>query len=222
MKEYHKIETLWKFDPITKKHVPGAFYNRLVGLLKDNQWRFTEKIDGTNFRIYWDGHKLSYAGRTLSATFSKEQIAYIEKKLVNQNMETVFEQTFMEKSVVIYGELYGEKIQSGGDYVRLNGTPLSDDEIDFQVFDIMIEDVFLTYNSTEELSEQLGFKCVPIVLLGTIDDALEYLGEKHKNRTLKSLFSDAPLEGLIGVPTGDFYDRFGKRIIIKLKVRDLF
>ena len=63
MKEYHKIEGLWKRDAETKKLIPGAYRNAAVGLLADFPWRFTEKVDGTNIRVVWDGHKVTFWGR---------------------------------------------------------------------------------------------------------------------------------------------------------------
>ena len=40
-----------------KKLIEGKFRNECVEYLKDNDWIFTEKIDGTNVRVHWDGHK---------------------------------------------------------------------------------------------------------------------------------------------------------------------
>ena len=37
--------------------------NKTVELLKDCIWEFTEKIDGTNLRLNWDGHDMAYGGR---------------------------------------------------------------------------------------------------------------------------------------------------------------
>lgn len=209
MKEYHKIETLFKFNQETKKHDYGKFYNPTVELLKNHDWLFTEKIDGTNFRIHWNGHKLTYAGRTDNATFSNEQIKYINNNLVNENTETLFEQMFMEKKVTIYGELYGVKIQSGGLYVNGKG-------INFKAFDVEIDNVFLTYDNAKEVAKKLGYDFVPIVLIGNVEQGLEYT----KSNT-KSTFSEAKLEGLVGKPLGDLRDRLGKRIVIKIKKRDL-
>ena len=54
MKEYHKIETLYERDEKTKKLIIGKFRNPTIEFLKDNVWQFTEKVDGTNIRVYWD------------------------------------------------------------------------------------------------------------------------------------------------------------------------
>lgn len=207
-KEYHKIETLFKFNNETKKFT-NVFYNSNVDLLKNNQWIFTEKIDGTNLRIYWDGHKLQYGGRTNEAQFSKEQIKFIEERLVNENIEILFEQKFQDVEAYIFGELYGVKIQNGGLYTNGEG-------LDFKVFDIEVGGTILTYDSMIVLATELSYDYVPIVLIGTIDDAINYV-LTHSTST----FSNAKLEGLVGKPIGDFRDRLGKRIVVKIKKRDL-
>ena len=208
MREYHKIETLFKFDNSTKKFT-NEFYNQNVELLKNHSWVFTEKIDGTNFRICWDGHKLTYAGRTDNATFSDEQIEFIQNQLVNEEKEIMFEQAFQDKEVIVFGELYGYKILNGGIYTDGKG-------LAFKVFDVLINDIYLTYESTKILCEQLNYDIVPVVLEGTIADGINYV----KNNTI-STFSKATLEGLVGKPIGDFRDRLGKRIVVKIKKRDL-
>lgn len=209
MKEYHKIETLFKFNQETKRFENGVFYNENVEILKDNTWLFTEKIDGTNFRIMWDGHKLTYGGRTDISTFFKNQIDFIEENLVNEEIEIVFEQKFQEKEVMVYGELFGEKIQTGELYVENGGMA-------FKVFDIEIDNVFLKYDDMCVLANELNYDFVPLVLEGTVEEAVKFVFE-----TDISTFSKAKLEGLVGKPLGDFRDRLGKRIVVKIKKRDL-
>ena len=74
MIEYNKIETLWKRDMEgTKKLLEGEFRNPAVEFLKDNIWQFTEKIDGTNIRVHWDGHRVEFGGRTESMIADMQQ-----------------------------------------------------------------------------------------------------------------------------------------------------
>ena len=210
MKEYHKIETLYKFNQETKKFDIGNFYNKSVEILKNNQWLFTEKIDGTNLRIWWNGHTLTYGGRTDNANFSKREIEYIETFLVNEYKTVIFEQLFQEKEVMVYGELYGSGIQNGGLYTNGEGYA-------FRVFDIEIDSIFLTYDNAFAITTQeLNYDFVPIVMKSNIQEAVDYVLE-----TDKSTFSEAKLEGLVGKPLGDFRDRLGKRIIVKIKKKDL-
>lgn len=54
MRTYEKIETIFNRDTTgTKKLILGDFRNETVKFLKDTEWVFTEKIDGTNIRVYW-------------------------------------------------------------------------------------------------------------------------------------------------------------------------
>ena len=72
MLEYNKIETVFNRDTNgTKKLIEGSFRNETVEFLKDNIWTFTEKIDGTNIRVHWDGHKVEFGGRTDKADIPK-------------------------------------------------------------------------------------------------------------------------------------------------------
>lgn len=65
MVKYTKIETVFERDTKgTKKLLEGKFRNETVEYLKDNRWIGTKKIDGTNIGIVWDGHNVSYQGRT--------------------------------------------------------------------------------------------------------------------------------------------------------------
>lgn len=215
MKEYHKIETLFKFDGEKKRHIPGDFYNETVEYLKDFKWIFTEKVDGTNFRIHWDGHELSYGGRTSKSQFSTNQIKFITEELLTEDLEILIEQKFKEKPITIYGELYGKDIQKVGSSYS--------SEYEFKVFDILIpimgkpiSEKFVSREVLEFIVKDLGLDIVPVVLEGTIDEGLSYI--KNNN---KSTFSEAPLEGIVGVPKGNILDGNGTRIIVKLKKRDL-
>lgn len=127
--EYHKIETLFKRDETTKELMEGKFRNETVEFLKDNKWQFTEKIDGTNIRIYWDGHKVSFYGRTNKAQIPAELTNRLIELFGGETNEQMFEQKFGEMPVMLVGEGYGEKIQSGGLYRKGQ---------DFILFDVMI------------------------------------------------------------------------------------
>lgn len=65
MVEYTKIETPFERDMDgSKKLIEGKYRNEAVYYLKDSQWICTEKIDGTNIGVLWDGHRVLYQGRT--------------------------------------------------------------------------------------------------------------------------------------------------------------
>lgn len=79
MREYNKIETLYERDEKTKRLIEGKFRNPAVEFLKDNIWQFTEKVDGTNIRVHWDGHKVEFAGRTDKAQIPSHLMERLEE-----------------------------------------------------------------------------------------------------------------------------------------------
>ena len=160
-KEYHKIETIFERDMEgNKKLIEGKFRNPLIEYLKDNEWIFTEKIDGTNIRICWDGHKVSFMGRTERAELHKDLVARLEELFGGNVNEELFEQKFGENQVMFIGEGYGSGIQKGGgDYKERK---------DFILFDVMVGDIFLERENIEEIAKTFNLEVVPIVPLSLI------------------------------------------------------
>ena len=208
MKEYHKIETLFKRDPKTKKLIVGEYTNETVEYLKDNVWQFTEKVDGTNIRIYWDGHRVSFGGRTDNAMIPAHLINKLNDLFGGEVNEQLFEQKFGDTPVELFGEGYGPKIQTGGAYR---------DDVDFILFDVMIKDTYLKRESVEDIANYFGLNIVPVVLEGTIQDGIDYV---MNNLTSTVAVNGAELEGVVGRPKVEVLDRLGRRVIIKIKRRD--
>lgn len=206
LKEYHKIETLFERDEKTKKLVEGKYRNEAIKYLKDNKWQFTEKIDGTNIRIYWDGHKVSFFGRTDKAQIPAELTNRLIELFGGETNEQLFEQKFGETEVILFGEGYGGKIQNGGLYRKGQ---------DFILFDVMIADNYQPRESVEDIAKYFGIDIVPIILEGTLQEAVNYVKSKPK-----SSIGIADSEGVVGRPVIELQDRCGKRIIVKIKVRD--
>lgn len=208
MKEYHKIETLYERDITgSKKLIEGKFRNETVEFLKDNQWVFTEKIDGTNIRIHWDGHRVSFGGRTERASIPADLMNYLIGVFGGEDAEQVFEQKFGETEVTLYGEGYGPKIQKVGDLYR--------GAVSFILFDVMIGGMWLTRDSVVDIAGVFDIDVVPVVLVGTLAEAVEFVKQKPRSK-----FGIAPMEGVVGRPMIELLDRRGKRVIVKIKARD--
>ena len=47
-----------------KRFIIGQYSTPELKYLKDNDWVFTEKVDGTNIRVMWDGKDIIYGGRS--------------------------------------------------------------------------------------------------------------------------------------------------------------
>jgi len=207
MKEYHKIETLYERDEKTKKLIEGKFRNATFEFLKDVKWQFTEKIDGTNIRILWDGHKVTFAGRTERAQIPAELTNRLFELFGGEVNEQMFEQKFGETPVMLVGEGYGAKIQGCGGLYR--------DNQDFILFDVMIADNWQPRASVEDIAQYFGLDIVPIVLEGTLQEAVDYVKTKPKSK-----IGTADSEGVVGRPTQELRTRTGDRVIVKIKVHD--
>jgi len=210
MTEYTKIETVFERDMEgTKKLIEGKFRNETVEYLKDNRWIGTEKIDGTNIGIVWDGHKVSYQGRTERAQIP----AHLTNKLIEMFGGTVneelFEQKFGEMQVILFGEGYGAKIQKGGGNYR--------SDISFILFDVYLpeQNLWLKRDAVEDIAKTFGIDVVPIVYEGDIKGAVEFVKSKPK-----STIGVADMEGIVCKPAVDMLDRMGRRLIVKIKVCD--
>jgi ATP-dependent RNA circularization protein (DNA/RNA ligase family) len=208
MKEYHKIETLFERDEGSKKLIIGKFRSETIEYLKDNKWLFTEKIDGTNIRVFWDGHRVTLSGRTDTSQMPSHLMNKLFELFSGEVNEEMFEQKFGETPVVLYGEGYGAKIQTGGLYRS---------DVSFILFDVEIDNLFLKRESVEDIARYFGLEIVPIVCTGTIQDGVDFV-LSHANSTIGT----AVMEGVVGRPETELFDRRGNRVIVKIKRKDFF
>ena len=207
MREYHKIETVFnRSTDGDKRLIWGDYRNETVEYIADNIWQFTEKIDGTNIRIHWDGHNVEIGGRTDRAQIPKHLMDYLSATFLTPEVEELFEQTYGEKDVMLFGEGYGAKIQNGGDYRS---------DVSFILFDVLIGDNWQSREWVEATAKMFNVDVVPIVLEGTIGDGIDYVMQ-HNNSTI----GNAIMEGVVGRPKVEMKDRLGNRIIVKIKWKD--
>lgn len=212
MQEYHKIETLYQRDIKGTKHlIDGLFRNETVYYLSNNNWIWTEKVDGTNIRIYWNGHKVEFGGRTDKAQIPVPLVNKLNEYFGGETNAQLFEQTFGDREVIIFGEGYGAKIQNGGDYTE------DGKSVDFIMFDLMIGDNYQPRISVEECARLFGVKIVPIVGYGSIYKAVDYV----KTHPLSKLGQQThEMEGLVCRPEIELNDRCHNRVIVKIKWED--
>lgn len=207
MIEYNKIETVFKRDSNgSKRLMEGLFRNETVRYLADNLWSFTEKIDGTNIRVHWDGHKINFGGRTDRAQIPTHLFAKLQETFLTNEVEELFEEKFGEKEVILFGEGYGVKIQNGGNYRP---------DVGFILFDVMINGNYQPRDTVEGIATCFGLEVVPVVLVGTLYDGINYVRSQPK-----STIGTAMMEGVVGRPLVEMCDRCGKRVIVKIKACD--
>lgn len=209
--DYQKIATIYERDPETKALKKGEYYGPLANYLKYLEnliWIWTEKIDGTNTGINWDGHSISYQGRTEAAEFTPLMKDYLDSLFAGEDMAQIFEQKFGEKKVTIYGELYGRDIQKVGH--------LYSETYRFIVFDVKINGFYLARKNVEDVASYFGLDIVPIVGQGTLNEAVEFV--LHNPDSFVN--PKAPLEGIVARPMVDVYTNKGERVMVKIKRRD--
>ena len=209
MRAYEKIETVFARDiEGTKKLMPGVYRNPTVEYLKGNQWIWTEKVDGTNIRVYWDGHNVSFGGRTERASIPAPLVNRLNAYFGGEENAQLFEQQFGEKEVILYGEGYGKGVQKAGVAYKADG-------VDFILFDLLIGDNYQPRESVERCAEAFSLKVVPIVGTGTLEQAVEYV-KGHP----KSTMGELDMEGIVCRPEMELRDRCGNRVIVKIKWED--
>lgn len=155
---YHKIPGLFKREEKRPfKIIEGIYREPELELLKDVDWVFTEKVDGTNIRVMWDGHKVTFGGRTDNAQIPSLLVTKLNELFLGNSAEQMFEQVFGESEAIIFGEGYGAKIQKGGgNYSQTQ---------EFVAFDVKIGNSYLRRESVEDICSKFGLRVVPIMLM---------------------------------------------------------
>lgn len=210
MREYHKINTLFKRDMESKNKrlIIGEYSTPEFEYLKDNVWVFTEKIDGTNIRVIWDytNKDITFKGKTDNANIP----ANLFKELTLMFKPEKLEEVFSDSDVCLYGEGYGAKIQNGGNYIS-NGN-------DFILFDIRIGEWWLKREDVIGIAHALSISYVPTINVGTLDDLVSLVKTGFKSQVAQN--NDFIAEGIVARPKIELKARNGERIITKLKYRD--
>lgn len=207
-----------KIYPPFVRHTEGPRRNKLekfnylneeFELLAAAKWHWTEKIDGTNIRIFWDGHRVTFGGRTDNAQLPVSLLDYLQETF----LEELFEQVFGEKRVYLFGEGIGPKIQSSGKYSQ---TPR------FLLFDVAIPDDthklgvwWLKWEDVTGIAASLGIATVKHVGDFGIITAVSGVEDG-----LPSHYGDFVAEGLVGRAPGGILNRRGERIVVKVKTKD--
>lgn len=207
MREYPKIRSPYKrhtTGPDRNRFIEGTWTDPALSYLQDANWLFTEKVDGTNIRVHWDGHKVLFGGRTDRAQLPVKLI----QMLLEMFPEELFEQAFDTQAVTLYGEGYGAGIQKGGGNYR--------SDVGFILFDVLVGDWWLLRPDIEDVAAKLGVDTVPVVASGTLHDGIALV-----KTGLRSHWGDFNAEGVVGVPEAGLLDRGGRRITVKIKTKDL-
>lgn len=222
--EFTKIDTVAKRDlDGNKRLIEGTFRDPAIEYLQDVKFEATEKADGTNVSVHWDGHRISIHGRTDRAQLPSALLEMLQACFLDEQTEQVFEQLFPPKTydvpggqttvlteATIYGEGIGPGIQKVG---KLYG-----DQYRFLVFDIKVGNTYLEHDNPfyAQVVKALGMEEVPKLPDMTPNEAIEFVKSKPRSR----ISSDAPMEGVVLRPKVRLYGPNGSRLIVKVKTKD--
>lgn len=207
--EYHKINTMFKRDMEgNKKIMVGSWVDPVIEYLKDNEWMFTEKVDGTNIRVKWNGKDVVFGGRTDSAQIPNGVINRLNELFYSTPAKKRLSDVFGNDSeVFLFGEGYGAKIQKGGGKYEQTQ--------DFVLFDVKIGGLYLERHNVVDIAKKLELDVVPVIGKGTLQDAIDLVTGK-----LRSTWGEFEAEGIVARPSIELLDRRGNRIITKIKAVD--
>lgn len=203
--EYPKINTLWQRDE-RGVIVLGAYAMPELEYLAQNNWLWTEKVDGTNIRLHFDGASVAIGGRTDNANVPASLVRALQPLTDVALWLKIFGGGY---AVTLYGEGYGAKIQSGGHY-------RSDQA--FVLFDVRVGEWWLRWDDVMDVAGKMDIEHVPVVGSWSLETAHKVIGQLGPR--LESEWPGAPMEGIVGRPQVQLLDRRGDPLMVKLKYKD--
>lgn len=217
MIEYDKIETLYNRDPSNPKRVTDEI--RLPEFEIPQRWVVTEKIDGKNTRVIYQGGgdpRVQFRGRTDNAQMSANEYQWLYEKFPASKFENAFDLAGPGASLftcTLYGEFYGPKIQSGGWYR---------DDYGFRIFDVKVGDWWLNWDDVLDVSNKLGVSVVPTLAgSATLEEALDLVKRVSITQTFEAAGGELRYhEGIVARTDPLLFMRDGRRLMWKLKVKD--
>ena len=219
--EYPKINGLYKRGE-RGKIIAGEFSRPEFEYLADLPWQWTEKIDGTNIRLTYEGPTLLdapevyVAGRTDNAQIPPKLLAACTSILRTSPFAEVFPDAASgDERVVLYGEGYGAGIQKGGGNYR--------PDAGFVLFDVRVGPWWLSRENVVDVAEKLGIDVVPLVDFGATHGKAAPIGVAESfvvNGWITSQWDGVDPEGIVGRPLVPLFDNRGERITVKIKRKD--
>ena len=207
MSEYHKINSIFKrdMDAPGRPLIVGSWAADEFEYLADNQWIFTEKVDGTNIRVIvgQDG-SVTFGGRTDRAQLPADLVVRLQERFLAQSARLA---ELFPSGAVLYGEGYGPGIQKGGGLYR--------QDKDFVLFDTRVGDWWLRREAVTDTANALSIDVVPVIGSGTLWEAVGMAQDG-----ITSTWGNFLAEGVVARPLVELRNRAGSRIIAKIKCCD--
>lgn len=176
--EYPKINSLFKRElKGNRALILGDYSLPEYALIK--HWQVFEKIDGTNIRVTYSKDEqhgedswatVRFDGRTKDSQIPTTLLRYLQDTFTTEKMAAAFPDT---GRVILYGEGYGPKIQSGGNYRN---------DVSFILFDCYVEgEWWLKYEDRLDVCSKLDIDHVPCYGIMTEEKIVEQVKDKYNS-----------------------------------------
>lgn len=209
--KYHKIQSLYKRDE-QGRFLLGKYTRPVFSMLSQMEWQLSEKLDGMNIRVYYN-HRFEpvFHGRTDNAHLPAKLVTWLREKFQKDALESYFRRHGVEEAV-LYGEGVGAGIQKGGGNYG--------EQQHFKLFDVQVvypegSRVWLTQDAVSECAKGLYLERASILGYMNLPDTVQLV-----SRGFTSAHGHFLAEGVVLRPQQELYDRFGNRVITKLKYKD--
>lgn len=232
MHYYPKIYAPFKRMSSKSEYVDQTLWSKPeFEMLKNIDWVWTLKIDGTSIMLQWRGDKFTLdnvKGHTDKSQLNERTKKYFEETFCTPEAESVFESLYGEQNVNIYGEFCSKDMNQN--YGHEEGI--------FYPFDVQNADNNKWWDRTAvaKFAEAFNLIEVPVMLKGNIDKVIKWVKvakqswNKDRSRirydTENGMFDvynplgDYDIEGLVGRLPYELLDGNGERIITKVKCKD--
>ena len=185
-------------------------------------------MNDTDANIVGVTFKVRFAGKTDNAQIPKNLLKHMEEKYTDEKVLAALglkdfipvgewsehkwnSYEDIPNIYTIYGEGYGEGIQSGGWYIKGGN--------EFIVFDVKVNDLYLKTEARDEIAAKLGAPIVPLKGYFTLDEAIDYVRKGFRSEVAEN--PDVKMaEGLVLRTDLGLRDRMGERLIVKVKYED--
>jgi len=182
-------------------HIQNLYREQTIFLFKECY--ALEKVHGTSAHISWDERKLSFfSGGEKHERF----VALFDQEKLRKE----FEERFGDFKVVVYGEAYGGK-QQGMSHTY-------GPELRFIVFDVQIEEKWLSVPKMDKVATDLGLEVVPWVKVPTEAAILDAERDKPSEVAIRrGMGNDKVREGVVLRPIEEMRINNDERVIVKHK-----
>ena len=199
--------------------------NMRIEVTKEEVWydpMEPSKLEGVKFNV-------RIAGKTDNAQIPKNLLKHMEEKYPAEKVlaalglkefipvdEWETEHNWLTYEQIpsiytIYGEGYGEGIQSGGWYIKGGN--------EFIVFDVKVNNIYLKTDARDDIAKKLGAPIVPLIGYFTLDEAIDYVRKGFRSNVAQRPETKMA-EGLVLRTDLGLRDRMGERLIVKVKYED--